>query len=180
MFQHENKTNGCIWSYVNLLQYRCCKRPACSGHLLWPSSGTYCVKGILQIWEPVYKYEILIWSCQVRASSYNSNKLTNQIQQFYKSITWRFVLLNMFRAPPRPSSGAYNCINSLWFNRWSVVVALLVVVRPVIWPDHNQQHCYHHAPTVKPEAVNAVVSSWWWVWRHPEHVERHILQVINL
>ena len=26
----------------------------------------------------------------------------------------------MFRAPPRPSSGAYNCINSLWFYRWSV------------------------------------------------------------
>ena len=25
--------------------------------------------------------------------------------------------------------------------------------------DHDQQHCYHHAPTVKPEAVNAVVSS---------------------
>jgi len=31
----------------------------------------------------------------------------------------------------------------------------------VIWPrpDHDQQRCYHHAPTVKPEAVNAVVSS---------------------
>ena len=24
-------------------------------------------------------------------------------------------------------------------------------------PDHDQQHCYHHAPTVKPEAVTAVV-----------------------
>jgi hypothetical protein len=24
-------------------------------------------------------------------------------------------------------------------------------------PDHNQQHCYHHAPTVKPEAATAVV-----------------------
>ena len=23
-------------------------------------------------------------------------------------------------------------------------------------PDHNQQHCYHHAPTVKPEAAAAV------------------------
>jgi len=32
----------------------------------------------------------------------------------------------------------------------------------VVWPerpDHEQQHCYHHAPTVKPEAANAVVSS---------------------
>jgi hypothetical protein len=45
------------------------------------------------------------------------------MQQFYKFITWRFVSLNMFRATPRPSSGAYNCINNLWFYRWSVVVA---------------------------------------------------------
>jgi hypothetical protein len=37
------------------------------------------------------------------------------MQQFYKFITWNFVLLNMFRALPRPSSGAYNCINSHWF-----------------------------------------------------------------
>jgi len=24
-------------------------------------------------------------------------------------------------------------------------------------PDHDQQHCYHHAPTVKAEAATAVV-----------------------
>jgi hypothetical protein len=24
-------------------------------------------------------------------------------------------------------------------------------------PDHDQQHCYRHAPTVKPEAATAVV-----------------------
>jgi hypothetical protein len=23
-------------------------------------------------------------------------------------------------------------------------------------PDHDQQHCYHHAPTVKPEAASAI------------------------
>jgi hypothetical protein len=46
-----------------------------------------------------------------------------------------YVWLSMFRAPPRPSSGAYNCISSLWFYRWSVeVAALLVVVWPVARP----------------------------------------------
>jgi hypothetical protein len=25
------------------------------------------------------------------------------------------------------------------------------------WPDHDQQHCYYHAPAVNPEAVTAVV-----------------------
>jgi hypothetical protein len=24
-------------------------------------------------------------------------------------------------------------------------------------PDHDQQHCYHHAPKVKPEVATAVV-----------------------
>ena len=50
------------------------------------------------------------------------------MQQFHKFITWRFVPLNMFRALPRPSSGAYNCISSLWFYHWSVAVAALLVV----------------------------------------------------
>jgi hypothetical protein len=31
---------------------------------------------------------VVIWRWQVRATSYNSNKLTNQMQQFYKFITW--------------------------------------------------------------------------------------------
>ena len=35
--------------------------------------------------------------------------------------------INMFRALPHPSSGAYNCINSVWFYRWSVAVAVLLV-----------------------------------------------------
>jgi hypothetical protein len=59
-----------------------------------------------------------------------------------------------------------NCSNSLWFYRWSVVIAvLLFVVGPVVGnpmiahnrPDHDQEHCYHHAPTVKLEAATAVV-----------------------
>jgi hypothetical protein len=51
-----------------------------------------------------------------------------------------------------------NCSSSFWFYRRSVVIAvLLVVVGPAGRPDHDQQHCYHHAPTVKPEAATAVV-----------------------
>jgi len=29
--------------------------------------------------------------------------------------------------------------------------------RPVNRPDHDQQHCYHHIPTIKPEAAIAVI-----------------------
>jgi len=38
-----------------------------------------------------------------------------------------------------------------------VVAVLLVVVGPENRPDHDQQHCYHHARRVKPEAATAVV-----------------------
>jgi hypothetical protein len=48
-----------------------------------------------------------------------------------------YVQLNIFRASSRLSSGAQQ----LQLHR----------------PDHDQQNCYHHAPTVKPEAATAVV-----------------------
>jgi hypothetical protein len=38
-----------------------------------------------------------------------------------------------------------------------VIAVLLVVVGLAGRPDHDQQHCYHHAATVKPEAATAVV-----------------------
>jgi hypothetical protein len=63
----------------------------------------------------------------------------------------------MFRASSRPSSGATttavaasglpselggsSAVGRGWAGR----------------PDHDQQHCYHHVPTVKPEAATAVV-----------------------
>jgi hypothetical protein len=38
-----------------------------------------------------------------------------------------------------------------------VIAVLLVAVGPAGRLDHDQQHCYHHATTVKPEAATAVV-----------------------
>jgi len=69
-----------------------------------------------------------------------------------------------------------NCSSSLWFYRWSVVVAVLFVVGP----NHDQQHCYHHSPTVKPEAATAVELLMMGV-RTPETCWAvHKRQVINL
>jgi hypothetical protein len=36
------------------------------------------------------------------------------------------------------------------------------------WPDHDQQHCYHHATMVKPEAATAVVELLTMGMRTPE------------
>jgi hypothetical protein len=67
--------------------------------------------------------------------------------------------LNMFRASLHPSSGAQQL-------QWQPLVLPLerggssaVGRGRAGWPNHNQQHCFHHASTVKPEAATAVVSS---------------------
>jgi len=50
-----------------------------------------------------------------------------------------------------------------------VIAVLLVVVGPVMnRPHHDQQHCYHHVPKVKPEAATAVVELLMMVVRTPE------------
>jgi len=40
--------------------------------------------------------------------------------------------------------------------------------------DHDRQHCYHHAPTVKPEAATAVVELLMMGVRTPKHFEPYI------
>jgi len=45
---------------------------------------------------------------------------------------------------------------------------LLVVVGPAGRTDHDQQHCYHHAPKVKPEAPITVVEPLMMGVRTPE------------
>jgi hypothetical protein len=42
------------------------------------------------------------------------------------------------------------------------------------WPDHNQQHYFHHAPTIKPEAATAVVELPMMGVRAPETCELYI------
>jgi len=42
------------------------------------------------LWHPLHFNGFwLVWHSQVRASSYDSNKSTNMMQQYYKFITWR-------------------------------------------------------------------------------------------
>ena len=63
----------------------------------------------------------------------------------------------MFRVSSRPSSGAQQ------LQQQPVVLPLerggsnAVVRGRAGRPDNDQQHCYHQAPTVQPEAATAVV-----------------------
>jgi len=94
-----------------------------------------------------------------------------------------YVWLNMFRAPLRLSSGAYNCTRSLWFYRWSVAVGAFVgrgLAGRADLPDNDQKRSNRHAPTIKPEAPSAVVRSWWWAKRRPKYVEPHVTHLCFL
>jgi hypothetical protein len=53
---------------------------------------------------------------------------TTKCNSFTSLLLDVYVSLYMFRAPLRPSSGAYNRTRNLWFYRWRVVVAALLVV----------------------------------------------------
>jgi hypothetical protein len=66
----------------------------------------------------------------------------------------------MFRASSFPSSGAYQLQQKPLVYRWNVVVAvLLAVVGPAGRPDHDQQHCYHHVPTVNQRLLLQLIGS---------------------
>ena len=66
----------------------------------------------------------------------------------------------MFRASLCPSSGAYQLQQQPLFYRKNMVVAvLLVVVGPAGRPDHDQQHCYHHVPTVNQRLLLQLIGS---------------------
>jgi hypothetical protein len=92
------------------------------------------------------------------------------MQQFLKFYYLTFMYSSTyFGRPPAHHQELNNCSSSLRFYRWSVVMAvLLVVVGPADRPDHDQQHWYHHAPTVKPEAATAVVELLMMGGRTPE------------
>jgi len=74
---------------------------------------------------------LLIWSLEyhlrrnTNCGSLDSNKSTKRCNSFLLDV---YVWLNMFRASPRPSSGAYNCTRSLWFYRWRETAGALLVV----------------------------------------------------
>jgi hypothetical protein len=54
----------------------------------------------------------------------------------------------MFRVSSCPSSGAHKLQQQTVDYRRNVEVAVLLVVVGPDRPDHDQQQCYHHVPTV--------------------------------
>jgi hypothetical protein len=53
-----------------------------------------------------YETFIIVWCLWIRASSYNSQRKSNKMQQCIKNLFNIYMKFNMFRATHRPSSGA--------------------------------------------------------------------------
>jgi hypothetical protein len=84
---------------------------------------------------------------------------TTRCNNFSSLLLDVYIQLNMFRASSRPSSGAQQLqlqplVLSLERGGSSAVGRGRASYNR---PNHDQQHCYHQAPTVKPEAASAVV-----------------------
>jgi len=83
----------------------------------------------------MFVYVVLFYNCiSFILFGFEAWSLTIQISQptrynnFTSLLLDVYVWLNMFRALPRPSSGAYYCTRSLWFYRWREAVGALLVV----------------------------------------------------
>jgi hypothetical protein len=75
------------------------------------------------------------------------------MQQLHKLLLDVYVQLSVFWASSAHHQELNSCSSSFWFYRWSSAVGRGQAGKP----DHDQQHCYHHAPKVKSEAATAVV-----------------------
>ena len=119
-----------------------------------------------------------------RLTKYQQDAACNRI--YYTKVYWR---LNMFRAAHRSSSGALNCICSLWFtycnkvkdfvyiihspyyNITIVIDNITIVINILIWTMYNIYGIFYFVAVCKPEAANTVESSWWWAVCRSKHVE---------
>ena len=83
------------------------------------------------------------------------------MQQFSSLLSWRLFtaqhVSGVFPPMIRSSMTAVAASGFTFVSWWQSCCVRGRAGGPAGRPDHDQQHCYHHAPTVKPEAATAVI-----------------------
>ena len=109
-------------------------------------------------------FNALLKGC-INVSVEIANKMQPCNRIYYSSVYWK---LTMFRAAYRSSSGAPNCICSLWFTYTCGDRPLSSLSGK--FPTQTWQRPVT-TYVCKPEAANTVWSSWWWAVCPSKHGE---------
>ena len=82
------------------------------------------------------------------------------MQQFLQFIILTFIYSSSrFGRPHAHHQELNNCSSSLWFYLRIMMNSSAVVRGRVGRPNHEQQHCYHQAPTVNQRLLLQLFSS---------------------
>jgi len=161
-----------------------------SATLMWTLKLTCRVKHFLlanfspsrvltKIFYPIRKLSSIKTTTNNTVTSIPINQPT-RCNYFFSLLLDVYVQLNMFRAYTRPSSGAQQLKQQPLVLLSERGDSSALGRGRAGRPDHDQQHCYHYASTVKPEADTAVVELLMMgVWTSETCWAVHKRQVIN-